>query len=253
MLTWLLIGPAIAAPPPLPSIELTAGLGYGATGGTVETGLLADEEDPVLQVMGPSVDARASLALKRGRWWQFQGVVNGWWVFLPTERLNGERQLAATEDALFLAQIHAGPALAVHLGPRIRINGGVGLVGQKFRTTTSPVDYTRLGVGWEFNATWTWDLGRKWAVGLGIGTTGHAIPRTGPDKNLFSGGEAGLRLTFIQDGMKEVWLTPKERLEVRSEQRKQGKEGQEVEEREVEEQPSIEPSPPADEDGGIEI
>ena len=219
MLTTLLCATALAATPnlpPLPSVELSMGVGYGATGGEVDAvrtqGLLGGSAEPdTLQVMGPALDGRASLALKRGRWWQLQGVLTGWWVPVPVVRYSGEleRDLDLTP---FVAQVHAGVALAVHPGPRVRLNGGVGVVGQKFRTDVFFEDYTRLGVGWELNAMWIWDLGPKWAVGAGIGTTGHAVPRTGPDKNLFSGGEAGLRLTFIQDGMKQRWITPKDKV-----------------------------------------
>ncbi len=198
----------------LPSVELAAGAGYGATGGELETedtGLFGSEADPpVLQVMGPALDGRFSLALKRGRWWQFQGVLSGFWVPLPVVRYDGDAEEDPDSDP-FLAQLHAGVALSVHPGPRIRVNGGAGLVGQKFRTDLSIRDYTRLGVGWEVNAMWVYDVGRKWAVGIGIGTSGHAVPRTGPDKTLFSGGEAGLRVTFIQDGMKEKWQPVRER------------------------------------------
>jgi hypothetical protein len=219
MLTTLLFATALADIPnlpPLPSIELSVGVGYGATGGEIDAvgseGLLGVAAEPeILQVMGPALDARASLALKRGRWWQLQGVLNGWWVPSPVVRYSGDLE---TDPDLtpFVAQVHAGLALAVHPGPRIRLNGGVGVVGQKFQTDVFFADYTQLGVGWELNAMWIWDLGPKWAVGAGIGTTGHAVPRTGPDKNLFSGGEAGLRLTFIQDGMKKRWMSPKDKV-----------------------------------------
>ncbi len=215
MLATLLLIPAFAALPPLPSVELSVGAGYGATGGELDP-VTSDAfgsggDPPVLQVMGLALDSRVSLALKRGRWWQFQGVVTGWWVPQPQIRYDGELEVDPDLDP-FLAQVQAGVALQLHFGPRIRVNGGVGLVGQKFRTDLTVRDFTRLGVGWELNALWIWDVGPKWAVGIGLGTTGHAVPRTGPDKTLFSGGEAGLRVTFIQDGMKKRWLTPKEKV-----------------------------------------
>ena len=210
MLAPLLLGTALASP--LPSIELGGGVGFATTSGAIDSEGFREDEENQLQLAGPALSARASLALKRGRWWQFQGVLGGWWIPLPVERQDGDAPEAAPEADPTVVALSAGAALAAHPGPRIRLNGGVSVVGMNMRTSASNLNHTRVGVGWELNAYWIWNVGPKWAVGLGIGLSGHAVPRMGPDKSLFTGGEGGLRVVFIQDGMKKKWHGPVERI-----------------------------------------